>query len=584
MINPSAPFQTPGVQTANKPRYAQRTAMAQTNVITPGKDSFQFSAQSSPLPLQPQAPGQPAFQNPFQMPTGQAQAFTPPSAMALTAMGTGVPVQNISGLDSVNRPPANALKQLMHQNKANIYAINIRTFGAFDKNHDGRISPALGENGTFLSSINRLDELQKLGINTIHLLPINPIGVSRHLGQAGSLYAPATYDELNPEFDVPGNNMTVEDEARAFVKACHDRGITVMVDVPSCASDDLSKARSDLILVGPDGKPQVPTTWVDIRMFKNTPALQDYYEKFFDLMANKVGVDGFRVDVARARTPEFWQHYIGKYPDKGWLAETYTEEDQSPLQNLPRDIPETLMRSGFDSIYGQFHTFHSMTNAKEYMDYLLAGRAMFQRASANGTGNDKSFISSFLTHDDPSMIEKGGALIYMLTSGLMSAQPWSNPYILDGFTTGYGDDFDIFNYVPRHTGSHPEIGKFLQQMLTVRQQYEPVLTTGKFIPIPLDGKADNQIIAFARQAQTPQGLKTLLIVANKDVNAQQDATLHIPGFSLPDNQTLHDLAPAYGRPSQLIPGTDKMQVSVGPGRFHMFEIDTPNLANQLTAY
>jgi glycosidase len=474
----------------------------------------------------------------------------------------------------------NDLKRMFHKNQAVIYALNIRTFGAKDKNMDGRISPMLGENGTFLSSVNNLDQLVALGVNTIHLLPINPIGQTRRLGAAGSLYAPSDYHSINPEFDTPGNQTNALQEARQFVGECHKRNIHVMVDVPSCASEDLARTRPDLILKDRNGNKLTPTNWVDIVMFKNDDVLRQYYEGFFDLMANQVGVDGFRVDVARARTTDFWKHFTSKYADKAWLAESYCEEDQSPLKNLPRDIPEALLKSGFDSMYGQFHIFHAMRNAQEYIDYLLSNRAMFQRASQQG-GNDKSFIGSFLTHDDPSLMEHGGAPMSILASGLMASQPWTNPYILDGFTTGYTGDFDIFNFVGQHKGTHPEIGLFMKHMLSLRSnpQYGPALTQGSFTPIPVNSNvADNQVIAFARQANG----KTLLVVANKDINARSTATLSIPGMTA--FQPLNNLAPSYGRPSQFFPGVNQLEVDLGPGRFHVFEINTPLLSQYLPTY
>lgn len=472
----------------------------------------------------------------------------------------------------------NQLKNLFHQNQAVIYALNIRTFGAEDKNGDGRISVRLGENGTFLSAVKNLDELKALGVNTIHLLPINPIGVHRRFGEGGSLYAPSDYHSLNPEFDTPGNDTDVLAEAKQFIEEAHKRGIHVMVDVPSCASYDLMAARPDLILKGPDGKPLTPTNWVDIVMFKNGPELQQYYEGFFDLMVNQLGVDGFRVDVARARPVEFWQHFISKYPDKAWLAETYTEEDASPLKNLPRDIPEQLLKAGFDSIYGQFHIFHSMANAQEYMNYLLENQAMFKRASQND-GKDKSFIGSFLTHDDPALMEKGGPLMCLLSSGLMATQPYTNPYILDGFTTGYTEHFDIFNFKPRHQGNNPEIGRFLNAMLNLRKQYEPIFSQGQFIPVPVNGGPNNQVIAFARHYNG----RTMLVVANKNINARSQATLQVPGLNTAN--PLQNLAPEYGRASRFMPGANgQLQVDLGPGRFHLFEINTPNLPQQLPAY
>jgi hypothetical protein len=499
--------------------------------------------------------------------------------VASSPVQTALPFKPISAINNTQLTPIwhNDLKAMFHRNEAVVYALNIRTFGAKDKNGDGRISSRLNEGGTFLSAIENLDELKALGVNTIHLLPINPIGKSKRFGEAGSLYAPSDYHRLNEEFADPSSNLSVVQQARLFVQECHKRGIHVMVDVPSCASHDLMKARPDLIARDTDGTPLTPTNWVDVVMFKNGPALQEYYEGFFDLMANQLGVDGFRADIARARTPEFWRHFIGKYPDKAWLAETYCEEDQSPLPNLPRDIPETLMKTGFDSMYGQFHIFHSMANAEEYINYLLENRAMFMRASQTG-GNDKSFIGSFLTHDDPSLMEKGGVPICLLVSGLMATQPWTNPYILDGFTTGYKGDFDIFNYVPRHVGQNPEIGRFLQQMLKLRRDYAPVLTQGVFIPIPVKGEANNQIIAFARQANG----RTLLVIANKDINARHDATLQIPGLS--PAQPLVNLAPEYGQPSEFTPQLGELKVNLGPARFFVFEINTPNLALNLPAY
>jgi glycosidase len=346
-----------------------------------------------------------------------------------------------------------------------------------------------------------------------------------------------------------------------------------MVDVPSCASHDLAIERPDLLALDLNGNPLVPTNWIDILMFQNGPALRDYFEGYFDLMVNKLGVDGFRVDVARARPAWFWDHFISKYPNHAWLAESYTQEDASPMENIPRDVPESMLKIGFDSIYGQFHIFHSMKNADDYLRYMVEGNSMLKRA-----GVGKSFIGSFLTHDDHSLMEHGGVTMYLLTSGLMATQPWTNPYILDGFTTGYDKHYDIFNFRPQPKGQHPEIGRYLQHMLKLRKKYQEVITQGLFIPIPVTKNANNQIIAFARHHKG----KTLLIVANKDVNARHSGNLFVPGLKI--NQQLQNLAPSYGRRSQFIVEPNQIKVDLGPGRFHIFEIDTPELPLRLNSY
>jgi glycosidase len=492
------------------------------------------------------------------------------------------PVQTVAPTAPVTAsvpPTVNPSKTLFLNNKAVIYALNVRTFTSQDRNGDGKISWSLGESGTFVGAIQRLDELKRLGVNVIHVLPITTPGQMTYLGNAGSVYAAADLHKLNPQFAPPGHN--VNEDAKRFVEEAHKRGIYVMVDIPSCGAKEFTKTHPELLAKDRNGKFLVPASWVDIMMFKNGPELQNYYEGFFDLMANQLGVDGFRADVARARTLDFWQHFAKeKYPDKAWLAETYTEEPFT-IRNIPRDCPQELMKAGFDSIYGQFHIFHQLPNADAYMKYLTDSYPLLRQA---GTG--KSFIGSFYTHDDHSLMTVTGPIQYMLNAGLMAAQPWTNPYIMDGYTTGDETDVDIFNYTFQAKGNHPEIGQVLKKILDVRQQtgtpqapgVGDLLTKGWFVPLKTEDPS-RQIIAFARHLNG----KTVLVVANKDINARHQGTIQVPGLN--DPNPVKDLAPAYGQPSVIQPKNNGLKVDLGPGRFHLLEVNTPNLLNAgLKAY
>ena len=74
-------------------------------------------------------------------------------------------------------PWINDLKTLFISNKAVIYTINIRSFGAVDKNNNDIIEPWLGDTpGTFINAQKRLDEIVELGANTIYLLPVTKVG------------------------------------------------------------------------------------------------------------------------------------------------------------------------------------------------------------------------------------------------------------------------------------------------------------------------------------------------------------------------------------------------------------------------
>ena len=92
-------------------------------------------------------------------------------------------VSNISLADNEEL----SLREMFQNNRAVIYSLNMRTFNADDKNGNGIIEFSQGEvSGSFINAIERLDEIKSLGINTLHVLPITPVGKIKALGTAGS--------------------------------------------------------------------------------------------------------------------------------------------------------------------------------------------------------------------------------------------------------------------------------------------------------------------------------------------------------------------------------------------------------------
>ena len=65
----------------------------------------------------------------------------------------------------------NDLRTLFLRNQSIIYTINIRTFNAKDTNKNEIIDED-EESGNFINAIENLDELVRMGINTIHILII----------------------------------------------------------------------------------------------------------------------------------------------------------------------------------------------------------------------------------------------------------------------------------------------------------------------------------------------------------------------------------------------------------------------------
>lgn len=496
----------------------------------------------------------------------------------------------------------NNFKSELQNGESRILAIIPRTFSAEDYNGNDFIEEG-EEIGTFLKGIKRLDEIKAAGFNTLHILPIHPPGKLKAMGTAGSVYAPKDLLTIDPSLIEPDDPRSDKEQFKAFIDACHERGIRVMLDLPSCASYELFMNRPELMAMEEDGLAKTPQGWNDIRMFQPwedegrrilNPALVDVHKKYVD-MCVELGIDGIRADVARAKPVEFWDIIIpyshSKDPNFGWLAETYTYEDASPQANMMHDRPKDLLRAGFDSYYGQYHLFPEWETATELIDYVKDNLNMSYEM-----GERKSLIGSFASHDDISAMFNGGVLYCNLISGLQSVLPMTNPYYIDGYQTGdyylyrYEDMFnplvsdtdcvemtvhrgrlDIFNKSKRPGGNHPEIDKFLRQAFNLRENYKDVILDGSFIELNKLGDKNDQLVTFARHKDG----KTLLVVANKNVNRSVAAIIQVP--TLKKGQELDNLLPSYGQESIIQALDNELRVDIAPGRIHVFEIDTPEI-------
>lgn len=104
-----------------------------------------------------------------------------------------------------------------------------------------------------------------------------------------------------------------------------------------------------------------------------------------------------------------------------------------------------------------------------------------------------------------------------------------------------------------------------------RDKYSDIITRGSYIVLDKEKDKRDQIIAFARHKNG----KTLLVLANKDVNRPVAGKVIVP--TLKADQKLNNLLPKYGEDSKFQVNDGSISVDLGPGRIHVFEIDTPNI-------
>lgn len=334
----------------------------------------------------------------------------------------------------------NNLRSDFLNNAAVIYEINLRTFNAKDIDGNGIIDIESGEeSGNFINAIDRLDELKSEGITVLHVLPITPVGKTKALGTAGSLYSAAGFDTLNPQLKSNAIDLPINEQARKFIQAAHKRGIAVIIDVPACGSYDLFLQSPELFVKDNAGLPVVPADWTDVRLLDagtetniNRDVLR-VYKKFVDMMID-LGVDGIRADAAHSKPAIFWKElidYSRRYDQEFlWLAESSDSWHDAISPKAVFTPYDKLLAAGFDGFYGSYFNLKNWKTAKE-----LENQVNLTLSLEKNFGEPKSVIGSFTTHDELSPILEKGRNYSRMIMWLNATLP-VNSYFVDGFETG----------------------------------------------------------------------------------------------------------------------------------------------------
>ena len=445
----------------------------------------------------------------------------------------------------------NDLRKLFLDNNAVIYEINMRTFGAQDINKDGIIDPSDGEeSGNFLNAISRLDELQAAGVNTIHLMPIMAVGKTKALGTAGSLYAPVSFDELNPQLKSNRTMLTLEDQAIKFINEAHRRGIRIMVDLPSCGSYDLYTKRPDLFVQGTGGDGVIPSDWTDVRLFNSgdetniNQNVLSLYKNFTDYVIS-LGVDGIRADAAHTKPAKFWKELISysrkKDPQFMWLAESSDSWTQPVSPKAVFTPYNKLLEAGFDGFYGSYFRLKDYRTASELEQTIKTTNSLLK-----GYSEPKAVIGSFTTHDEMSPILVNGSAYSEMIIWLNATLPL-NSYFVDGFPTGdnymyfwgnkkarktYTDDntyfvhrgkIDIFNFSRKPGGKDNELEQQFIMANNFKNAVAPLITNGKYTQLKSSNK---KIFAYAMSYNKT----TILVFGNMDFKVVSEGVVKVPKY------------------------------------------------------
>lgn len=444
----------------------------------------------------------------------------------------------------------NDLRTLFLNNKANICGINIRTFNAQDTNKDEIINNN-EVSGNFINAIDRLDEIKALNINTLHVLPITPVGKLKALGTAGSVYAISNFWSINPQLVDKTSELTDVEQAKLFITECHKRNIKVVIDLPSCGSYDLFLTNPELFIKNEKQCSIVPTDWTDVRLLntgndqKLNQDVLNAHKKFIDFII-ELGADGIRADVATIKPYKFWVEIIEytreKSPEFMFLAEASDSWREAPSKFAEFTPYDKLLEAGFDGYYGSFFNLKDWKTSEEFFNHIR-----FNKKLLTSYKEPKSVIMSFTTHDEVSPIVLHGEQFSNMISWLEATLPF-NPYIIDGFYSGdeylykwantkavetFTDDdiyfvhrgkLDIFNFSRKPGAQNDNILNNYKKASEFRNANIELITKGSFDELNSDNE---QIFAFIRMLKD----ESIIVIGNLNYkNSINKVTIKVPNI------------------------------------------------------
>lgn len=163
--------------------------------------------------------------------------------------------------------------------------------------------------GTIKALIKKLDYIKGLGVKIIQLLPINEIGLDGRKGTLGSPYAIKDYYKINPE-------LGTLDDFKELIEKSHELDLLVMMDVVfnhTSRDNELLQTHPEYYYHDSNNKfANRFGNWADVydlnynckELIKYVTDVLCYY--------TKLGVDGYRFDVASLLPNEFYKYAIPK--------------------------------------------------------------------------------------------------------------------------------------------------------------------------------------------------------------------------------------------------------------------------------
>jgi len=349
---------------------------------------------------------------------------------------------------------------------------------------------ALSAAGNFQGVIDKLDHIQSLGINTLWLMPIHPVGQLKSAGGLGSPYAVQDYLKVNPEFgDL--------DKLRELVQKAHDRNIAVILDwVANHTAWDNPWMQNKLWYVqDASGNVIIPpgTNWQDVAELNyansDMRAAMIHAMKYWILEAN---VDGFRCDAVDYVPADFWKQALDElkaiknrnliFLAEGGKAENFTAGFQ---MNYAWDFYNNLRE-----VYGNNRAATTIFTTHQAEYNAIPSGAKKLRYTTN---HDQSAY-------DGTPVEMFGGINGALSASAITIFTSTVPLIYSSQEVGQEEKLPFFTRQPIDWTAHADMLQQYKKMFAIYNQ------TNAFKQGSLEYYSDNDIAVFTRAADADKYL------------------------------------------------------------------------------
>ena len=358
--------------------------------------------------------------------------------------------------------------------------------------------PDFTDEGTFSAIIPRLGELKELGITTIWLMPIHPIGIEERKGVLGSPYAIRDFYAVNPEYGT-------KEDFRALVDAVHAEGMYLILDfVANHTAWDhpWTQTHPDWYTPGPDGGLSVPlspegtlTDWTDVADLNyDNLALRAEMAGVMRYWVEEFDIDGYRCDVAEWVPFEFWKEAIAAV------------REVKPVLMLAEAGDPGLHRAGFDLTYAW--PFYGTLKAVWEGASVTELRSLVQEIDA--TLPEGALRLRFTTNHDETAWDATPPQLFGGQEGARAASVLAHtmpgvPLLYNGQEIGQDTPVPFFEKSTYDWSQNPEMRAFFDAFFDFYAE-STALRHGSFTAFA----EDDDVMLFARTAATEQ----LLVAVN----------------------------------------------------------------------